>query len=174
MLGDGVVGLRGPRAADAHAIAEGCSDAAVARWTKVPSPYTLEDARAWIAIAERVRAQGTELPLVIVRAGEDRVVGCVALRPRAEPEPHGEVGYWVAAAVRREGLGTRAVRLVTAHALGRLGLRWVEITVSPRNAASLALARSAGFSSRGRELREFKGAMEEFEILRSTREDERD
>lgn len=168
MLGDGVIRLRAPRPDDAHAIAEGCSDAAVARWTKVPSPYTLEDARAWIAVAERVRAGGTELPLVIVREGEDRVVGGVALRPRTEPEPHGEVGYWVAAAARRQGLGARAVRLITAHGLEQLGLRWIEITVSPRNAASLALARRAGFTSHGTELREFKRAMEEFEIFRRT------
>lgn len=161
-----MIRVRAPRAGDAHAIAEGCSDTAVARWTKVPSPYTLEDARAWIAMAERVRAQGTELPLVIVREGEDRVVGGVALRVRAEPEPHGEVGYWVAAAARRQGLGARAVRLVAAHGLEQLGLGWIEITVSPHNAASLALARSAGFTPQGRELREFKGAMEEFELFR--------
>jgi RimJ/RimL family protein N-acetyltransferase len=164
-----VIRVRAPRADDAHAIAEGCSEAAVARWTKVPSPYTLEDARAWIAMAERVRAQGTELPLVIVRKGEDRVVGGVALRVRAEPEPHGEVGYWVAAAARRQGIGARAVRLVAAHGLEQLGLGWIEITVSPCNAASLALARSAGFTPHGRELREFKGAMEEFEVFRSRR-----
>lgn len=164
-----MIRLRAPRPDDAHAIAAGCSDPAVARWTKVPSPYTLEDARAWIAMAARVRALGTELPLVIVREGEDRVVGGVALRPRAAPEPHGEVGYWVAAAVRRQGFGARAVRLVTAHGFDRLGLRWIEITVSPRNTPSLALARSTGFTSQGRELREFKGAMEEFEIFRRRR-----
>lgn len=169
MLGDGVIRLRAPRADDAHAIAEGCSDAAVARWTKVPSPYTLEDARAWIAMTERVRARGEELALVIVRAGENRVVGGVALRPRTEPEPHGEVGYWVAASARRRGLGARAVSLVTAYGLEQLGLHWIGITASPQNAASIALARSAGFTSQGRELREFKGAMEEFEILRRSR-----
>ena len=41
---------------DAHAIAHGCSDPEVARWTKVPSPYTLEDARAWIAAARQSSA----------------------------------------------------------------------------------------------------------------------
>jgi RimJ/RimL family protein N-acetyltransferase len=168
VLGDGVIRLRAPRPDDAHAIAEGCSDAAVARWTKVPSPYTLEDARVWIAMAQRLRAQGTELALVIVREGEDRVVGGVALRLRPGPEPHGEVGYWVAAAARRQGVGVRAVRLVTAHGLEQFGMRWMEITVSPRNAASIALARGAGFTAQGRELREFKGAMEEFEIFRKS------
>jgi len=120
-------------------------------------------------MTERVRARGEELALVIVRAGENRVVGGVALRPRTEPEPHGEVGYWVAASARRRGLGARAVSLVTAYGLEQLGLHWIGITASPQNAASIALARSAGFTSQGRELREFKGAMEEFEILRRSR-----
>jgi RimJ/RimL family protein N-acetyltransferase len=132
----------------------------------VPSPYTLEDARAWIALCELQREQGTELQLVIVRMGEDTPVGGVALRLRAGPDPHGEIGYWVAAQARREGLGSRAVRLLARHGLEALGLAWVEIAVSPRNEASLALARRAGFDPYGAELREFRGRMEEFTLLR--------
>jgi RimJ/RimL family protein N-acetyltransferase len=161
-----VVRLRVPRETDAHAIAEGCSDAEIARWTKVPSPYTLEDARAWIAAAELQRRSGNELQLVIVRVGEDRPVGSVALRLRADPEPHGEVGYWVAAPARRAGVGGRAVRLLARHGLAAFGLVWIEIAVSPHNEASRALARSAGFEPHTVELREFKGRMEEFELFR--------
>jgi RimJ/RimL family protein N-acetyltransferase len=161
------VRLRAPRETDAHAIAEGCSDPEVARWTKVPSPYTLEDARAWIAATEVRRGRGTELQLVIVRGDEDRVVGGVALRLRADPEPHGDIGYWVAAGARRLGVGSGAVRLLAHHGLEALGLRWIEIIVSPRNEASRRLALSAGFEPYAVELREFKGALEEFEVLRS-------
>jgi RimJ/RimL family protein N-acetyltransferase len=161
------VRLREPRAADAHAIARGCSDPEVARWTKVPSPYTLEDARAWIATAQLQRDHGTELALVIVRPEEDRVVGGISLRLRADPEPHGDIGYWVAAGARRGGLGARAVRLLASHGLEELGLRWLEITVSPQNEASRRLALRAGFEVRGTELREFKGRMEEFELYRA-------
>jgi RimJ/RimL family protein N-acetyltransferase len=165
-LGDGVVRLRAPRESDAHAIAKGCTDPEVARWTKVPSPYTLEDARAWIATAELQREHGSELQLVIVQADEDRVVGGVALRLLADPEPHGDIGYWVATGARRLGVGSRAVRLLAHHGLEALGLRWIEIIVSPRNEASRRLALSAGFDAYAVELREFKGAMEEFEVFR--------
>ena len=163
-----MVRLRAPRESDAHAIAEGCSDAEIARWTKVPSPYTLEDARAWIAAAELQRRAGNELQLVIVRVGEKRPVGSAALRLRADPEPHGEIGYWVAAGARRAGVGGRAVRLLARHGLGAFGLAWIEIAVSPRNEASRALARSAVYELHTVELREFKGRMEEFELLRLT------
>lgn len=165
-LGDGVVRLRAPRESDAHAIAEGCSDAEIARWTKVPSPYTLEDARAWIVAAELQRRNGSELHLVIVQGDEDRPVGGATLRLRADPEPHGEIGYWVAARARRAGVGARAVGLLARHGLEALGLGWIEIAVSPRNEPSRALARSAGFEPHTVELREFKGRMEEFELFR--------
>jgi RimJ/RimL family protein N-acetyltransferase len=161
--------LRAPRESDAHAIAEGCSDAEVARWTKVPSPYTIEDARAWIVVAELQRENGSELQLVIVRKGEDRPVGGTALRFRADPEPHGEIGYWVASRARRAGVGARAVRLLAHHGLEALGLAWIEIAVSPQNEASRRLARSAGFEPHAVELREFKGRMEEFELFRLVR-----
>lgn len=161
-----MVRLRPPRESDAHAIAEGCSDSDVARWTKVPSPYTLEDARAWIAVAELQREHGSELQLVIVQADEDRVVGGVALRLRVDPDPHGDIGYWVAAGARRLGVGSRAVRLLAQHALDALGLHWIELVVSPSNEASRRLAVSAGFEPHAVELREFKGAMEEFEVFR--------
>jgi RimJ/RimL family protein N-acetyltransferase len=160
------VRLRAPRESDAHSIARGCSDPEVARWTKVPSPYTLEDARAWIAATDVKREHGSELQLVIVRPDEDRVVGGVALRLRAEPEPHGDIGYWVAAGARRLGVGSRAVRLLAQHGLHALGLRWIEIVASPQNEASRRLALSAGFEPYAVELREFKRAMEEFDVFR--------
>jgi RimJ/RimL family protein N-acetyltransferase len=161
-----VVRLRVPRESDAHAIAEGCSDPDIARWTMVPSPYTLEDARAWIALSTVLREGGKELGLVIVRPGEDRPVGGSALRLRTNPEPHGDIGYWVAAGVRRQGVGSRAVRLLARHGLESLGLPWIEIAVSPRNEASRRLAMSAGFELYDRQLREFKGRLEEFELFR--------
>ena len=86
-LRDRVLRLRPPRESDAHAIAEGCSDAEIARWTKVPSPYTLEDARAWIAAAELEPARGNELQLVIAAGGRGSAGGrrgaAAAHRPRA-------------------------------------------------------------------------------------------
>jgi RimJ/RimL family protein N-acetyltransferase len=138
----------------------------------VPSPYTLEDARAWIALSAVERERGSGLHLV-VSAAEEQVAGAVALRLVERPRRHGEIGYWVAASARRTGVGTRAVRLLTQHAFDALGLPYVEIMVSPRNQASRALARRAGFESHNRELREYKGELVEFEIFRRPAEGER-
>ena len=157
--------LRPPRESDAHALAHGCNDPDVARWTKVPSPYTLEHARAWIALSTLERERGREVQLVIADS-RDRVVGGVALRLRADPEQYGDIGYWMAAEERGQGVGRRAVRLLAEHALQNLGLPYVEIIVSPANEPSRRLALGAGFHAAGRELREFKGRMEEFDVFR--------
>jgi RimJ/RimL family protein N-acetyltransferase len=106
------------------------------------------------------------LLLVIVTNADERVVGTVGLHVRDEPERHGEVGYWVAAPARRSGIGSRAVSLIAGWATGALGLSYIESVISPRNEASRALARRAGFTPHDRQLREFKGATEEFEIWR--------
>jgi RimJ/RimL family protein N-acetyltransferase len=158
------VRLRNPRDADSRAIAEACSDPEVARWTRVPHPYTLEDARGWIALSQSERTRESALLLVIARVSDDRVVGAVALEVHEEPERHGEAGYWVAAQARSGGVGTRAVRMIGDWGIAALELPYIEIVISPENEPSRALARRAGFSPRERQLREFKGEMQEFEI----------
>ena len=147
-------------------IAQICADPEIARWTNVPSPYTLEDARGWIALAAVERERGTGLHLVAVRTADDRVVGAAALRLHERPEPHGEAGYWVAADARRAGIGTRALELVSGLAFDAMALPYVEVVIAPDNAPSLAVARRAGFTEQRRELREFKGELTEFTIWR--------
>lgn len=163
-LTDGVVRLRPPRDGDARRIAQICADAEIARWTNVPSPYTLEDAQGWIALAAIERGRGIGLHLVAVRNDHDRVVGATALRLHARPDSHGEAGYWVAADARGAGIGTRSLELVTALAFGAAALPYVEVAIAPDNEPSLAVARRAGYSERRRELRVFKGELTEFAI----------
>jgi len=132
----------------------------------VPSPYTLEDARGWIALAAVERGRDRGLQLVAVRAEDDRVVGAAALRLHDHPERGGEAGYSVAADARRAGVATCAVRLLTDHAFGALSLPYVELAVAPANEPSRALACRAGFTECRHELRELKGELSEFEIWR--------
>ncbi len=62
---------------------------------------------------------------------------------------HGEVGFWLTAAARGHGAGTRAVRLVTDWAFDTLGVHRVEITTTPDNTATLRLAAGLGFREEG-------------------------
>ena len=112
----------------------------------MPSPYTREDALAWIALCELELQTGRAIDWLAVDATGE-VVASVAIQGIADDRA--EVGYWVAAPARGRGLAARAVRLVSAWALGELGLRQLEIIAHEDNAASLAVARAAGYAETG-------------------------
>jgi ribosomal-protein-alanine N-acetyltransferase len=130
----------------------------------VPSPYTKDDAFAWVALAESMLRAGSAYHLVIADAEDGAPLGSVGLEVHPSPALHGEIGYWVAAPARGRGVATRAVNLLTAWALERCSLPMVEIHVLPTNRASHEVARKAGFTIAGQRLLPFRGRVEEFDI----------
>lgn len=117
------------RAEDAPAIAAAMSDRAVSRWlSTVPHPYGLAEAQAFIAGAgpgERA-----------IRAG-DSFAGMVRVT--------GDLGYWVAPGLQRQGIGRRAAMLALSRRFDDPDCEAVETTVIDGNAASLALLAGLGF-----------------------------
>jgi [ribosomal protein S5]-alanine N-acetyltransferase len=163
-LSDGVVRLRPPRVEDAGWIAEAVADPEVPRWTRISSPYTKDDAFAWVALAESMAREGSAQHLLVADATRDAPLGSVGLEVHARPALHGEIGYWIAAPARRRGAATRAVRLLSAWALAALALPSVELHVLPENVASRAVALSAGFEPAGDRLEPFHGRIEQFDV----------
>lgn len=127
---------------DAAAIARACTDPQIIRWTEVPAPYTLTDAREFVA------TNGGEDHVWAIDAGG--LVGVIALRNiRASmPGPICEVGYWVAAWARGRGLATAALSGIRdeAEASGFERIDWHTLT---GNQASVRVARKAGFVIEG-------------------------
>jgi RimJ/RimL family protein N-acetyltransferase len=147
-LSDGVITLRAKSRADVDALVAICSDPDIPRWTRVPRPYTREDAEGWIAAAELDRQAGTAIDWLAVDE-QDRVLASIAIQHIRRDEGIGEIGYWVAAAARGRGVATRAVRLVHAYGRETLGLRTLEIMTHVDNVASQGVARAAGFEETG-------------------------
>jgi len=147
-LTDGVITLRAHRREDVDPLVAICQDPEIPRWTRVPSPYTREDALGWIAGVELDVTAGTAMNWLAVDE-RDEILASVAVQDIRRAEGAGEIGYWVAAHARGRGVATRAVRLATAWALGELGLKTLEIRTHEDNLASQGVARSAGYVETG-------------------------
>ncbi|WP_307845120.1 GNAT family N-acetyltransferase [Planomonospora sp. ID67723] len=129
---------------DLPAMVELFDEPQVDRWTPLRSPFTLEAARAYLAKGREGRAAGLRIHLAIT--GDDGGPRGEVLLFRASAEdPDAELGYVIGARHRRQGLATRAVRLITGYAYDALATSRVLLRIAPGNEASAAVARAAGF-----------------------------
>jgi RimJ/RimL family protein N-acetyltransferase len=138
-LQDEAIKLRAFIEDDIPAIAAACRDPEIQRWTRVPSPYTEDDARAFVtatnehALAIADRASGELLGAVGARIHDERVI---------------DVGYWVKREARGRGLAARALKLISRWAFQELGAARVQLVTEPENRPSQRVAEKAGFRAR--------------------------
>lgn len=144
--GGGLV-LRLPTVDDLEAIAAACQDPAITRFTRVPWPYTVDDARWFVEMAADDAAAGESLSLVV--HDDTGLVGSCGL-PRVDRRDRAaEVGYWVAPQARRRGVATRASRAVCRWAFDVAGFERLMLQASTINPGSNGVARSLGFTLEG-------------------------
>jgi RimJ/RimL family protein N-acetyltransferase len=148
-LTDGTVALREWREADIGTMTSRLNEAEIARWTRVPSPYTVADAEDFLARKETQRLSGEELSIAIVSAATDELLGSISVRVASWEHLRGELGYLVFAHARGRDVATRAVGLLARFAFERLGLRRVEILTATGNRGSQRVAEKAGFAREG-------------------------
>ena len=152
-LGDDELLLRPPTEEDVPGLTEALQDPEIPRWTRVPSPYTEEDARAWLA-----STGGELLGGVGLRAPEDGIA---------------EIGYWVRREARGRGVAPRAVRLVSEWGLRERGFARISLMTEPENAASQRVAEKAGYRREGllRSWMELKGTRRDYVMFSLVPED---
>jgi RimJ/RimL family protein N-acetyltransferase len=148
-LTDGVVSLRGLASADVPAIVAACRDPEIPRWTRVPSPYTREDAVQFVAAVTAEAASGHGIALAVCEAGRDRLVGTVGVMELDRAARYCEIGYWTAAPARGRGLTSRAVALTRGWAHSELGVTTIELLPHGDNLPSQRVAERAGFTDTG-------------------------
>jgi [ribosomal protein S5]-alanine N-acetyltransferase len=149
-LRDGVIRLRPMGDGDVAAVTAACADPEIARFTTLPSPYSSRHAREWLIQARRGLESGTDLHTVVVaEEGGEPILGSVGISGLDRATGRCAVGYWVAAAARRRGVATRALRLLCGHAFDRLDAQRIEAWIDPHNPASLRVAERLGFTREG-------------------------
>ncbi len=108
-------------------------------------------AAAWPGICLRLRSaarRGTLMPMVIEVGGRyagQLTVGNIVRGPLRSAW----IGYWVCSDHAGRGVASAAVALAVDHCFTRAGLRRLEATVRPENAASRAVLRRSGFREEG-------------------------
>jgi RimJ/RimL family protein N-acetyltransferase len=136
--------LRAPRLDDAASLATLANDRRIAANTlRIPHPYSLADARAFIT---DVNASERETAFLI--ATQDAVVigACgVAILDGETPE----LGYWLGTPFWGKGYATEAARAVIDHAFGELGHDTLLAGARVSNPASRRVLQKCGFQWTG-------------------------
>jgi len=107
-----------------------------------PSPYTIEDAHRFIAMAT---GPSPNLFLAIDRWGE--AVGGIGIHPLEDVyRGTAEIGYWLAEPFWGKGIITEAVRAFVPVAFERTGAGRIQAGVFSDNPASMRVLEKSGFA----------------------------
>ncbi|HEU4674105.1 MAG TPA: GNAT family protein [Candidatus Limnocylindrales bacterium] len=147
VLSDGVVRLRPWRLDDAPLVARACADPEIQARIPVPTPYTLADGEAFMALCLDRYAASDDGHLAIDDVATDRLIGSITRHP---PEGHrATIGYWMAPWGRGHGHMARALRLLVDATFATTDLVRLELFTDPDNVASQRTAERAGFEREG-------------------------
>jgi RimJ/RimL family protein N-acetyltransferase len=142
-----LVTLRPWAAADADWVFAACQDEVIQQWTVVPSPYLRVHAVEYVtSIASAAYRDGGGV-FAVAAADTGELTGTIGVHGMTDGLAH--VGYWTAAAARRRGYTTDALRVVTRWFLREKGAARVELVVEPGNVGSVRAAVSAGYTAEG-------------------------
>lgn len=106
--------LRPPGRRDIPAIVPMANDYDVAKnLSKMPHPYSAQDAEWFVSNCEEKRAAGTDFTFVIARKSDGAVMGCIGLHL---DNGTFEFGYWLGKPYWKNGYATEAARRLVAFA----------------------------------------------------------
>lgn len=136
--------LRPWRAEDAASLAQHANDREVWRnmRDRFPHPYTLKDAKEWLAFAATLPS-GTNFAIDV----GGRAVGGISFEPLGDVFRVGaELGYWLGRPHWGRGIATEGVRAVTAHAFRHFDFLRLQASVFSWNPASARVLEKAGYT----------------------------
>jgi RimJ/RimL family protein N-acetyltransferase len=141
--------LRAPRLEDAKAVAQLANDRRIAENTaRIPHPYSLKDAEAFLAAANRSDRETT----FVIALTEGTLIGACGLELREGPGTAGlmpELGCWLGVPHWGRGFATEAVRALIDHAFTDLELEALQAGARVTNPASRRVLEKCGFQWTG-------------------------
>ena len=143
----GICVLRPWRERDAERLVEIANDPDVARYMadRFPHPYTIEDARFWMAL----HRESTALNDFAIEVGGE-VAGGIGMEPfEAERRLGVHFGYWLGASYWGRGIATAACAAFTEYALNVRGFIRLEAAVYAPNVASMRVLEKCGYTCEG-------------------------
>ena len=100
--------------------------------------------------AARAEAQGTALPLFLIRREDHELLGALTLdNIRRGPVQAGTIGYWIGKPFARQGYMREAITAVVHYAFTALDLSRLEAACLPENVPSRGVLESCGFKYEG-------------------------
>ncbi len=142
--------IRPPALADAAALAALADNPKIAQnLTRMPHPYSLRNAEAYIA--EPCPEDGLKHLLWVKRGGvAAEFVGAITLDHRRGPVP--ELGYWLGEAYWNRGYATEAAHAAVDYAFEVHGHERVNVSCRVTNGASRRVIEKCGFQYTGQDL----------------------
>ena len=107
--------------------------------SKIPSPYTEQDATWWIN-------EGSRQGFVRAICYRGKFVGCIGVNPgEFEYQRSGEIGYWLDSAYWGKGIMSQAIKLITAEVFGTTSIVRIFAAVFEPNLPSKKVLLKSGF-----------------------------
>ena len=136
--------LRAPRFEDARRVAALINDRRIAENTaRIPHPYSLADAFAFLAQANR----DPGAPSFLVTLADGTLVGGGGIHVVSGRDP--EPGYWIGVPYWGRGYATEAARALVDHAFTELGYERLACRARVSNPASRRVLEKCGFQWTG-------------------------
>jgi ribosomal-protein-alanine N-acetyltransferase len=152
ILRHGLITLRPVQEKDIERIYEACQDPLIPRFTTVPSPYAMSHAQFFVQEQVPVRFESKSEVLFVITKGhenEENFCGLISFHSVNLGNHVAELGYWIAAPARGQGIGSTAARLITEYGFQTMGFKRIEALVDIDNGTSKALLRSTGYELEG-------------------------
>ena len=138
--------LRQMTIADAPAVQRLRSNAEVMKYINRPLTRTLQEAQNWISVIIDSLAKNDGITWCIsLKEAPTEHVGSIGLWRIDKENYRAEIGYMLETSLQGKGIMYEAIQPVINYGFQQMKLHSIEAQIDPRNAASAALLKKAGF-----------------------------